>query len=298
VGKKNQNMKNIIITTILVIASINLSIAGGPWPQPKGKGYFKLSEYWIVFDQHFTDAGLLDPNVTNGLFNTNFYGEYGITNQFTAIVNAPLFSRNFMNNVVSGTTGEVLIPGEAVNSIGDIDVGLKYGFKLSSYEIPVSATLILGLPTGNSAAGTQGNLQTGDGEFNQLFQIDAGFGFNLAPKVSSYFSAYTGFNNRTNGFSEEFRFGAEYGLGFFKNKLWINGKLNVVESFKNGKTAADITSTSVFANNSEFSSFAVEAAVYVTKKVGFSASYATAFRGEIIAAAPAYSVGIFVDLSK
>lgn len=291
-------MKNILLIIVLVITSINLSIAGGPWPQQKGKGYFKLSESWIIFDQHFTDAGLLDPNITTGIFNTNFYGEYGITDQFTGIINGPFFTRNYTNNLVSGTTGEVLVPGEAVNALGDIDLGFKYGFKLTSLEIPVSATLILGLPTGKASAGTQGNLQTGDGEFNQMLQIDAGAGFNLTPKINSYFSTYIGFNNRTNGYSEEFRYGLEAGLGFMGRKLWVIGRVGGVESFKNGETAATITSTSIFANNTEYTSFAVEAAYYVTKRVGFSASYAGAWRGEIIAAAPTYSVGVFYDLGR
>lgn len=291
-------MKNIIIVISFLIFSINLSFAGGPWPQQKGKGYFKLSESWIIFDQHFTDAGLLDPNVTTGIFNTNFYGEYGITDKLTGIVNGPFFTRNYMNNLVSATTGEILVPGEAVNALGDIDLGLKYGVKVSSLEIPVSATLILGLPTGTPSAGTQGNLQTGDGEFNQMLQIDAGAGFNLTQKINSYFSTYVGFNNRTNGFSEEFRYGLEYGLGFMNRKLWVIGRIGGVESFKNGATAATTTSTSLFANNTEYTSFSVETAYYVTKRVGFSASYAGAFRGEIIAAAPTYSVGVFYDLGR
>lgn len=291
-------MKNIALIIVLVITSVNLSIAGGPWPQKKGKGYFKLSESWIVFDQHFTDAGLLDPNVTTGIFNTNFYGEYGITDKFTGIVNGPFFTRNYMNNLVSGTTGEVLVPGEAVNAMGDIDLGFKYGGKIGGLGIPVSATLVLGLPTGKASAGTQGNLQTGDGEFNQMIQLDAGGGFNLTPKINSYFSTYVGLNNRTNGFSEEFRYGVEAGLGFMDNKLWTIVRIAGVESFKNGETAATVTSTSLFANNTEYTSFNIEAAYYVTKRVGFSASFAGAWRGEIIAAAPTYSVGVFYDLGK
>lgn len=291
-------MKNITLSIVFIIFSINISIAGGPWPQQKGKGYFKLSESWIIFNQHFTDAGLIDPNVTTGIFNTNFYGEYGITDRFTGIVNGPFFTRNYMNNLVSETTGEILVPGEAINTLGDIDLGLKYGFKLGSIQLPISATLILGLPTGNPSGGTQGNLQTGDGEFNQMIQVDAGAGFNITPKINSYFSTYVGFNNRTNGFSEEFRYGLEYGLGFMERKLWIIGRLTGVESFKNGETAATTTSTSLFANNTEFTSFSVEAAYYVSKRVGFSASYAGAFRGEIIAAAPTYSLGIFLDLGR
>lgn len=291
-------MKKYISILAILLISFGTVFAGGPWTQKKGKGYFKLSEWWIIFNQHYTDAGLIDPNVTTGIFNTTFYGEYGISDRFTTMLYVPLLSRNYMNNLVSATTGEVLVAGEAINTLGDTDLGFKYSLTKPGSKWPVSATLTLGIPTGKQVAGTLENLQTGDGEFNQIFQIDAGRGFQIKKKVSSYVSSYVGFNRRSNGFSEEFRYGIESGLGLMKNRLWIIGRLLGVESFKNGKTAETITSTSLFANNTEYTSYSFEAAYYVQKRLGFSASYASAFRGEIIAAAPTYSVGIFYDLSR
>ncbi|MFK7908759.1 MAG: hypothetical protein AB8B69_26760 [Chitinophagales bacterium] len=290
-------MKKYTLFFALLLFGATTAMAGGPWTQSKGKGYFKLSEWWIVFDQHYTDSGLIDPNVTTGIFNTALYAEYGLSDRFTGIVYAPLFSRNYMNNLVSLTTGDVLVKGEALNSIGDIDLSLKYGLTKPGSRFPVSATLLLGIPTGKTGGGDLGNLQTGDGEFNQMLQIDTGTGFQLG-KISSYVSASLGVNNRSNGFSEELRYGIEGGLGLLKQKLWLIGRLNGVESFKNGETAETTTSTSIFANNSEYTSFSVEANYLLTKKMGVSVSYATAFRGEIIAAAPSYSVGVFLDLSK
>ena len=287
-------MKNLSIILILIFVSVQ-AFAGGPWPQPKGKGYFKFSEWWTVFDQHFTDTGLKDPNVTTGIFNTNFYGEYGISNELTGIINANLFSRNYMNNLRSGTTNELLVEGESLNSLGDIDVGLKYG--LVGGNIPVSISAIFGIPTGKVGGGSQGNLQTGDGEFNQMIQIDAGSGFKIG-NLNAYTSAYVGFNNRTKGFSEEFRYGLEFGLSILNNKLWLISRLNTVESLKNGETAATVNSTSIFANNTEFMSLGFEASYYVSRNIGISLGYAGAFRGEIIAAAPSYSVGVFYDLNR
>lgn len=269
--------------------------AGGPWPQPAGSGYFKLSQWWIVFDQHYTDAGLIDPNVTTGIFNTTFYGEYGLTDRLTVIANAPLFSRSYNNNIVSGTTGETIQAGEAINGIGDIDLGVKYGLNRPGSTYAFSASLFLGLPTGEASGGSQGNLQTGDGEFNQLIQFDLGRSFQLSEKIPAYASAYAGVNNRSQGFSEEFRYGVELGVGLIERKLWLTGRLNTVESFKNGDTAENTNSTSIFANNTEFSSVGLEASYYVKNGWGVSAGVAGAFRGEIIAAAPSYSVGIFYD---
>ena len=87
-------------------------------------------------------------------------------------------------------------------------------------------------------------------------------------------------------------------MGFADRQLWLIARIFGVESFKNGATAAESTSTSIFANNAEHSSFSLEAAWYVSKRVGVSASVAGAFRAEIIAAAPSYSVGVFYDMNR
>lgn len=288
--------KSLFILVIISLAASSV-FAGGPWTQKKGKGYYKLSEWWLTYNQHYTDTGKLDPNITTGVFTTSLYAEYGFTDRLTGLIYAPIFSRNYYNNQVSATTGEILQRGEALNSIGDFDISLKYGLTAPGAKIPISATLTLGLPFGKTGKGDLTILQTGDGEFNQMIQIDAGTGFQLG-NTQAYTSAYVGVNNRTQGFSEEFRYGLEFGVGLLDQKLWIISRLGGVESFQNGDTTADNTSTSIFANNSEYTSFGVEAAYYLTKNVGVSASFASAFRGRIIAAAPSYSVGVFVDLSR
>lgn len=291
-------MKKILLLFVLSSISLSTITAGGPWPQLKGKGYFKLSEWWVIFDQHYTDQGLIDPNVTTGVFNTSLYAEYGLTDRLTGIVNTPLLSRNYMNNIVSNTTQEVITPGEAINTIGDIDLGIKYGLTPAGSKFPIAASLILGLPTGTLSGGTQNNLQTGDGEFNQFLKIDAGTSFSLQNKNALYVAGYLGFNNRTNDFSDEYRLGLETGVGLMNQKLWLTGKLDIVESLKNGATAETTTSTSIFANNAEFTSVTLEANYYLMNRIGLSASIGSAVRGEIIAAAPSYSLGVFFDMSK
>ena len=210
------NYKNIFLSASLLLVT-NLLFAGGGWPQPKNHGYFKLSQWWVISNQHFTDTGMIDPNVTTGTFNTSIYAEYGFTDRLTGIVYFPFFSRVYSNNIVSGTTGKIIVPGDAINSIGDTDISLKYGLIINK-PVVLSATLSLGLPFGESAGGSQGNLQTGDGEFNQMLTFDAGTGFNIG-KVSAYSNAYFGFNQRNGGYSDEWRFGIEAGATLFKNKI-------------------------------------------------------------------------------
>ncbi|MEO1624786.1 MAG: hypothetical protein AAFV25_06495 [Bacteroidota bacterium] len=285
--------RNFFLIAIFLFVGIQSTLAGG-WPQPKGYGYFKLYQWWVIADQHFTDAGRIDPNVTSGVFNTSLYAEYGFTNRITGIVNFPLFSRAYFNNTISGTTGETLMPGESINSIGDVDLGIKYGL-ITNGPVAVSATLTLGLPLGNESGGSTGTLQTGDGEFNQMLTIDAGSGFELG-KIAGYANIYAGLNNRTNGFSDEFRYGVEAGVQVFNKRFWVIGRLFGIESLQNGDLNEGINSTSIFANNSEHLTFSPELAYNINNKWGVSASVGTALKGRIIFANPSYSVGVFFNL--
>lgn len=270
------------------------ALFAGGWPQGKGMAYLKLYQWWVIADQHYTDAGKIDPNVTNGLFNTTFYGEYGLTERLTVVASVPVFSRAYFNNTVSGTTGEVLTPGEAINGIGDFDFGIKYGL-INNGNLAVSSTLTLGIPMGNASGGSAGNLQTGDGEFNQTIQVDAGKGFKLG-KLPAYANVYAGFNNRTNGFSDELRYGFEMGAQFFNQKIWVIGRLYGVESLQNGDPQNGANSTSIFANNSEHLTFSPEISWLAGPNWGFAASVGAALSGQIIFAAPSYSFGVFLNL--
>ena len=281
------------IFCILFLFSGNLLLAGGGWPQPKGNGYFKLYQWWIIADQHFTDIGRIDPNVTQGIFNTTLYGEYGLTDRLTGIVNFPFYSRSYFNNSVSGTTGEIIEEGEAINSLGDTEIGLQYG--LTKGKIALSARVVLGLPLGEDAGGSSGSIQTGDGEFNQMLQIDAGTGFKIGEQ-NAYANIYGGFNNRSNGFSDELRFGIEGGINLFDNKLLAIARLIGIESLQNGDAEKGANSTSIFANNQEFLSFAPELNWNFNEKWGASVGAGFALSGRIIYANPSYSVGVFVKL--
>ncbi len=281
-------MRPYILLFAALLFAAPLLHAGGPWPQEKNGGYLKLSEWWIVADRHFTSGGETDPNVTGGYYATVLYGEYGITDRWTAIVNAPLFARATVNNLLSGTTNEVIEAGDAINSVGDIEIGIKYGL-ITDKRVVVAASLFLGLPTGQDVGGRQMNLQTGDGEFNQYLRLDAGTSLG-----KSYVSAYAGFNQRTNNFSDEWRAGLEAGTTFCDQKIGLTGRLDVVESLQNGALNSEAgAGTSIFANNTEFVAVSAEARYAIRKNLGVSAGVGGALRGSLIYAAPSYTVGVY-----
>ncbi|WP_158845617.1 hypothetical protein [Algibacter sp. L1A34] len=265
------------------------------WTQKKGNGYYKLSAWYLEADSHYTDTGETDPNTTRGQFTVNLYGEYGLSDKIDIIAYIPFFARSFENDVISGTTGQTLSEGQAINNIGDIDLGIKYSI-LQGKNYAWSTSLTLGLPTGENAGGSNGSFQTGDGEFNQLIRTALGVPFSLG-NLPAYAKTYVGFNNRTNNFSDEFRSGLEIGVNTLNKKLWITGKADVLKSFKNGSLSAQNSQGSIFANNIEFVSLGVETAYYLTEKLGVSLSFSNAVSGRLIYANPSFSGGVFLDIN-
>jgi len=203
--------------------------------------------------------------------NTTFYGEFGLTDRLTAIVYSPLFSRSYFNNEISGTTGALLSEGESIIGVGDTDISLKYGLTKGK-GIAIAATVTLGLPIGNDSGGSQGNLQIGE---------------------NGYANVYVGFNNRTNGFSDEFRYGFEAGLNLLDNKLTVIARFIGIKSFRNGLLSGESSSTSIFANNAEFFSFSPEIAWNIKENWGIAAGLGSAISGRIIYANTSYNVGVF-----
>ena len=283
------------IKLILVLMLVGQFLfAGGGWPQPKGNGYFKLYQWWTISNAHYTDIGLIDPNITQGIFNTSLYAEYGFTDRITGVLNFPFYSRAYFNNTVSGTTGEVLTPGEAINSVGDTEIGIQYGI-IPTGKFVLSGRIVLGLPLGNDFGGNSGILQTGDGEFNQILRFDVGTSFKIG-SIDAYATGYIGANNRSNGFSDEFRYGIEIGGNLFDNKITPILRLSGIESFQNGDAEIGANSTSVFANNSEIFMFSPELAYNLNDKWGVSAGAGIPLSGRIIFSDPSFSAGVYFKL--
>ena len=282
--------KQLIIVTFLFLGMQSFA----QWSKGKDKGYFKLSAWYLQSDQHFTSTGKLDPNVTRTQFNTNLYAEYGLSDKLDIITYIPFFGRVAQNNQISGTNSSTILSGESFNSFGDIDLGIRYAFLKKGYWA-LDAKLILGLPSGSSVGGSDGSYQTGDGEFNQYLSTSVGYSTHLFKKPT-YLKSYLGYNNRSEGFSDELRAGFEVGVNVLEKKLWLSSRINILQSLQNGTLNAANSNGSIFANNVEYSSYGFEAAYYFTKNIGASISFDSAFSGKIIAANPSYSFGIFYDL--
>lgn len=275
---------SLLLFSCLVFAN---SFGGGGWPQPKKHGYFKFSQNLIQSPYFFNPDGDIIDITTISLYTTSVYGEYGITNRLTGILYFPFFVRNTLNEVRYNQSGAIE-PGDSFNSIGDTDISFKYGI-LVNKPVVVSATLLFGLPLGNTSGGETQILQTGDGEFNQMLKIDASHSFYPKP---IYLSAFAGFNNRTRGYSDEVRFGAE--IGFTFKKFIPILKISTVQSLFNGN--AEAIQNGIFSNNTEYISPTLELNYQATEKIGISGSGGFALAARNILASPNWSLGVYLKL--
>lgn len=275
-------MKKNITLILLLIASTTYSQSA--WNKKKGSGFFKLSQSFIVSDQFFDNSKEVVDITTTGVYITSIYGEYGLSDKFTAFAYVPIFFRNTLNEIefsISNTTQA----GDELNSVGDTNIGLAYAIKQDS-KFVLNASFMLGLPVGNDSGGDTGLLQSGDGEFNQLIRANWGYSFYPAP---FYATGSVGFNNRTNDFSDEFHWGIEFGATI-KEDFNLAFKVYNITSFENGDALA--SQNGIFANNTEFLSFGPELSYTHNDKFGLSATIQGAASGRNILAAPNYSFGI------
>lgn len=280
------SIRSIIAVTLLGVSSV--AFAGGGWVYKKSKGYFKLGQNVIRSPYFFDGDGNVVDIPTVSLYTSSLYAEYGLSDRLTGVLYMPFFVRSTLNMVEFNQSGST-ISGDEINSFGDTNIGLKYGF-FQDKPVVLAASLTLGIPLGSSEVSSERILQTGDGEFNQLIKLEASHSFHPKP---FYVTTFFGFNNRTEGFSDEIHLGGE--VGYTADKLFILMKIYNVSSLYNGD-AASTNANGVFANNTEYFSYTPEVIYSLTEKFGLTAAAGFAFSGKQILASPNFGLGVFINL--
>lgn len=274
--------KRILYLTVIVFLCLSNTIAfAGGWTQKRGEGYYKIGFRVTQADMFYDGSGnkMRVPTFTD--VTTSFYGEYGLTNRVTLIASVPFYKRLTMER-------EIGISGDKLNNSGfaDSDVGFRVGL-LGIGNSVVSAEVLFGLPIGDDSQ--PDGLLTGDGEFNQLFKL--GFGHSFYPKPA-YFSAEVGFNNRTQGYSDEIHYAAEIGYSF-GNKWLVDFKIRGIRSIKNGSDTVVGGMATSTANNQSYLSYGAEINYLINASIGLTLGVDSATFIENTIGAPTYSFGIF-----
>ena len=277
-----------IVFLIVVLATSNL-FAGGGWPQKKGEGYFKVGQGMIRASHYYTPDGTVEDITTTSYYATFVYGEYGLTNRFTTVGYFPMVARVTQNQVVDAESGEEIIAGDELTSVGDPTIGLKYGI-IPSGKVVWSAQLDFKLPFGNSAGGNSGLLQTGDGAFSQLIKTEVS-----SSKGNFYYSAMLGLRHRGNNYSDDWHSGLEVGWNKSR-RFYAILKMNAIQSFNNSKELN--AGNSLFGNNLEYIALGPEFHYFFKNNWGVSATAVGALQGKNMLADPYFGVGVSYDLKK
>lgn len=255
-------MKYIVTVLYLFLLQINTFGQSG-WTREKGGAFVQASVNTFSSNNFYS--------VTGELFNqgNNFqsqaltiYGEYGITNRITGLLNAPLYKSNRFTDT------------ERVGGLGDVRVGAKYAL---SQKLPISFAIEAEIPTGdgfNFARVTENavvpdqviNLPVTDGEFNVWSTLAVS---RSLPTGNAYGSFYGQYNFRTEGFSDQYRLGLEVGQQFI-DRIWLMGRLGIQESVSGNSQP---TVSFLYGEGTTYTTYGLTAMADITDVLKLTASY-------------------------
>lgn len=295
-------MKRIPLFIICFSALLSLVQAQSGWTQAKQAGYFKLNQSAIRAGQFYAPNGDLIDITTTSVYSTVLYGEYGITDRFTALLNAQLFVRSTINNLESRADG-VVIPGDEFNGPGEIQLGLKYGI-IKKGPIVLAASGQLKLPSGQNVGGKSELLQSGDGAWGAIGMLHASHSFYPKPFYANLSVGYqwrgtadlaysTGLV--TVNYDDAFVWGGE--LGWTPKENWAFAfKWTQVQPFPADMAGGVTGSSSIFGNRLTYFAIIPEANYIHPKNWGLSVSAGGVLFARNILAAPSFNVGLFYIL--
>lgn len=271
-------VKNVPLIFLIFLIITNISLAGA-WTQKKGGGFYKLDFRFLnaekIYDRWGNKTDIPEfSDMTLGL-----YSEYGVSDALT------LFGSWSAYKVTKIDSAKNFSLRDEISGTGDGLIGVK--LRLAQFGSSVLSSLIsFGIPAGISTP--DGNIITGDGEFDQTIGIQ--FGYSLYP-VPSYLNLSVRFSNRINGFSDEFGYGFEAGYDVLKS-LTLIVRLNGLYSLKNGDPQT-MGGFGIFANNTQFIAYSAGLNYEFTDRFGLSAAYESGTAGRNIISAPVVTLGIF-----
>jgi hypothetical protein len=271
----------IIILLFLIFALSASEVLGGAWPQKKGSGYYKMSFRYLSGDNIYNSDGVKIPIAKFNDFTIGAFGAFGITEKLTGFLNVTLFKSTTLDSASQDAGFDTDVSG-----FGDIDIGVKYGL-LKFDKTVISGKLLFGIPTGKGTP--DGGLLTGDGEFNQAIGIEAGHSF---WPVKVYLTEGIFFNNRTNGFSDDFRYFIESGVNI-SNNVSLIVRLHGLISFNNGDPKVK-GGFGIYSNNQQYLAYNAELVYKINTNWGISAYYESGTNGKNIISAPIINVGVFI----
>lgn len=254
------------------------------WTREAKGLYVQASVMNFSSNDYYTTEGRLADQGSD--FNTSgllIYGEYGVTDRLTAVLDLPLVRLNSFSTT------------ETVGGVGNIQLGAKYKL-LKSF--PLSLQVALDIPTNDGTNFAQSkepnafgefdviNLPVSDGEFNVWTTLAASHGFKNG---KTYASAFSSVNFRTEDFSNQFQAGVEVGHLFF-DKLYLIGKLKIQERLSSENNVQ--SGSFLFGEGTTFTSFGFTSMYKLSDHFNLVAQYSD-YAGFLVDRKNVYDGGTF-----
>jgi hypothetical protein len=277
-------MKNSIRILFLCIGVSAFSQS--PWTKEKGKFYSQLSfttipNYNTLFgDPDYEIPGEISDNTIQ------LYGEYGLSDKTTLIVNLPfkLISINNFVNPFIDCAGDCSQDFNKT-ALGNLEIGIKHNFYKKDWILSgqFSIEANTGVYDANSGIRTGYDAYT----FTPLFLAGRSYG-------KTYFQSFIGANIRTNDYSSNFKIGGEVGRKINKH-IWLIGFVDIVKSFKNGNIVLPVENafTGLYVNDQDYGAFGFKGIGEITDKFGVTAGLGGAFFGNNVPKQVALNFGVY-----
>jgi len=214
-----------------------------------------------------------------------FYGEYGITDKTTLLLNVPL---KFITTGDLTTNNIAFTTAESKTSLGNIELGIKHRFYTKKWIIAGQ----LNIETNTSSFYKDSGIRTGYNAWTFTPTLNTSRSFK-----TFYVQTFVGFNLRTNNYSSNFKIGGEIGTKITK-KIWVIGLIDIVKSFKNGSIILPLSNslTALYVNNQDYGGYGLKVNTEFTKTFGATVSFGGAFFGNNVAKQVALNAGLYVKL--
>lgn len=273
-------MKIRILLFLVFISTF--SNAQGAWTQKKGEAYTQLS--FTTISSYNTIFGnpdyLTEREITDNTL--QLYGEYGLSDKTTLILNIPL---KFIETGQLVGNATPISTANSVSSLGNIEIGLKHQFYNKKWVVAGQ----LNLEANTGSYDNPSGIRTGVDAWTFTPTLNVSRSFN-----GFYAQAFTGVNLRTNNYSHNFKIGGEIGISPINHILLI-AFLDIVQSFDNGNIILPQTNqlTALYVNNQEYTTYGLKILGEITKTFGVNAGFGGAFTGNNVAKSPAITFGIY-----
>ncbi len=198
------NRARLALVFLMILASTEAR--GGAWIRDPGSIYARTALSLLNSDAFYTRDGRSIETADFRSASLDLYAELGLGSGFDGVLTFPLYRRFAFET------------SEASSGIGDL--GLELRRSVLDGGVPVALGLGVDLPTGDEdgttplkgesgASGGTIRLPTGDGETNVRATLYVSR--SLDP-VAAWVSAEAGYNLRTRGFTDEYRFAFQAGF--------------------------------------------------------------------------------------